>query len=212
MTIKVMYSGGARGADTMFGEILQQLDPSVTQYHIRAEGNTKLSPSLRKLGLEPLVCPVDKLDIARSELKSLLGITYGDTLGARLQLRNYYQVVKADSVFAVAEIVDSNSVKGGTNTAVQVGIKLNKRVYVLNLLDLRVYEYLHKNSEFILVDDLLDVVLGSRFAGVGSRTVENYNIQDKSTRKWIPSPGYIGPEKEAKVRSIVTYILRANLI
>lgn len=195
----VLYSGAAYGADSMFGELAHKYGVG-RQYHIRPIGNEKVTPNLVKLGIKPFVASKEILDKAREALHSLLGIRYQDTLAGNLQCRNYYQVVKSEGVFAVASInPDFVSVKGGTNTAVQVGIKLNKPVYVLDVQDLVWFEYSYEEKEFVQMDK--DPILPRRFTGVGTRDIQDYKVKDKVSGEWVSRPEYLGKDVENRVRA-----------
>lgn len=194
----VLYSGGAYGADTLFGEIAVKFGVG-TQFHIRPAGNEKLTPNLVKLGLKPYVASKEILDKAREALKDLLGISYSDTIAGNLQCRNYYQVIKSDSVFTVAKLnSDLKSVSDGTNTAVQVGIKLNKPVLVLNVEDLSWYCFNYNKGLFVACTD---PILTRKFTGIGTRDIQDYKVKDKVSGEWVSRPEYLGKDVENRVKA-----------
>jgi hypothetical protein len=210
------HSGGAYGGDT-FWDIIGREFGVTNHKHYRDTGNTSLSAQLKKAGVEAEVLTKEQMDTARIEVEKLLGEKYPDTIQGNLQVRNYYQVANADAVFAIAEItqvVDKDApknttditksvnsykhiVKGGTNTAVQLGIKLGKPVYVWDLATQSWYKW-DGNRWFEETDT---PTLTKNFAGIGSRDIESYNIQKEG--KWVPREQYKGPEVEAAAKQAI---------
>lgn len=187
----VLYSGGAYGADSLFGELFYKMKTG-KQLHIRPENNLTMAPTLRRKCIPAIPCPMDKLVEASQKLKELgVGNFNPNTISGALQCRNYYQVVKSDTVLAVASLnPDCTSVKGGTNTAVQVGIKLNKPVYVLNTDDLLWYSWNPNEQAFEKFFGVPPIT--RRFTGVGTRDIESYSVKDKVSGQWISRPEYLG--------------------
>jgi|GEM_PF-4143393 len=150
------HSGGAYGADTMWDIIGRRF--GVTDHrHYKDAGNANLSQQLRNNGVKAKILTEEQMDFARQKIKELLGVDYSikDTdsekqiLQKNLQVRNYYQVANADAVYAIAKINNDNkSVSGGTNTAVQLGIKLNKPVYVWDINTEQWYKFEGVNNSF----------------------------------------------------------------
>lgn len=204
------HSGGAYGGDTFWDQIGREFGVS-KHMHYRDAGNTNLSKQLRSSGVKATVLTKEQMDVARAELKRLFGKEYPDTVQGNLQVRNYYQVANADAVYAIAQLsgdakFNSGTVLGGTNTAVQLGIKLNKPTYVWDITSeqwLKYGQQLLKNGssvgEFIPTET---PTLTKNFAGVGSRDIENYNTQDKDGN-WTPRKEYVGSEKEAAAKQAI---------
>jgi len=218
------HSGGAYGGDTYWDMIGREF--GVTNHkHYRHAGNTSLSAQLKKAGVEAEVLTEEQMDTARTEVEKLLGEKYPDTIQGNLQVRNYYQVANADAVFAIAEItqvVDKDApknttditksvnsykhiVKGGTNTAVQLGIKLGKPVYVWDLATQSWYKW-DGNRWFEETDT---PTLTKNFAGIGSRDIESYNIQKEG--KWVPREQYKGSEVEAAAKQAIRDVYEKTL-
>ena len=208
------HSGGAYGGDTFWDIIGREF--GVTKHkHYRDAGNTSLSAQLRKAGVEAEVLTKDQMDKARTEVETLLGEKYPDTLQGNLQVRNYYQVANADAVYAVAEIVPSTKpeVFGGTNTAIQLGIKLGKPVYVF---DLGTKKWYTQDKSFLETGydetkhewnyngwmETSTPTLTKNFAGVGSRDIESYNVKN-AEGKWVPRPKYKGIEVEEAAKQAI---------
>lgn len=227
------HSGGAYGGDTYWDVIGREY--GVTKHkHYRDAGNTSLSAQLRKSGVQAEVLTKEQMDKARIEVERLLGKKYPDTTEGNLQVRNYYQVANSDAVFAIAEIemttdksnpnltdstkskysYFSNKVKGGTNTAVQLGIQLGKPVYVWDLKNQFWTQF--DGKDFVKIDT---PVLTKNFAGVGSRDIEDYAIpieKDSTGKvtKWGKTSDtgkYKGLEIEESVKQAIRDVYEKTL-
>jgi len=216
------HSGGAYGGDT-FWDIIGREFGVTNHKHYRDAGNTSLSAQLRRAGVEAEVLTKDQMDKARTEVETLLGEKYPDTLQGNLQVRNYYQVANADAVYAVAEIVPSTKpeVFGGTNTAIQLGIKLGKPVYVF---DLDTKKWYTQDKSFLETGydetkhewnyngwmETSTPTLTKNFAGVGSRDIESYNVKN-AEGKWVPRPKYKGIEVEEAAKQAIREVYENTL-
>ncbi len=206
------HSGGAYGGDT-FWDIIGRTFGFTNNKHYRDAGNISLSKQLRDKGIKAEVLSKEQMDKARTEVENLLGKKYPDTLQGNLQVRNYYQVANSDGVFAIAKLdtdkgFKSTSVLGGTNTAVQLGIKLNKPVYVWDIFSEKWYKFDTNLKQFEFTET---PVLTKNFAGVGSRDVENYQTKNKETGNWESRKEYIGKEKEEKAKQAIKDVYQKTL-
>jgi exodeoxyribonuclease-5 len=196
------HSGGAYGADTYFDIIGREF--GVTEHkHYREGKNTGLSQKLKNSKVEATVLTDEQMETARIEVERLLGKKFPNTVQGNLQVRNYYQVANSDAVFAVAPLdindkFNSTAVHGGTNTAVQLGIKLRKPVYVW---DTKTEKWNRWNGKYFELHK--PPILTKDFAGVGTRDIENYNTLDKSTNKWTPRQEYLGTKKEEAAKQAI---------
>lgn len=200
----VLYTGGAYGADTLFGVLADQYGVG-KQFHIRPIGNTKIHKTLVKLGYGPLVAPEDKLAFARDKIQELIGLKLTSNLGNNLKARNYFQVSNSESVLAVAKLKpDMKSVKGGTSVAVDLGIALNLPVYVLDVTTESWYMYDSIAKKFTPFSGVPP--LTRKFTGVGTRDIENYNIKDKVSGNWVSRKEFVGEEKAETLSSILRQV------
>jgi exodeoxyribonuclease-5 len=207
------HSGGAYGGDTFWDLIGREF--GVTNHmHYKDAGNANLSQKLRNAGVKATILTKEQMDKARLEVERLLGEKYPDTLQGNLQVRNYYQVANADAVFAIAEISPTTrpEVMGGTNTAVKLGIKMGKPVYVF---DLDTKKWYTQDTEFLKTGydstkhkwdyngwkEIETPTLTKNFAGVGSRDIESYNVQKEG--KWVPREQYKGKEIEEAAKQAI---------
>jgi hypothetical protein len=219
----INHSGGAYGGDTYWDLIGREF--GVTNHkHYKDAGNANLSQQLRNKGVKAEVLTEQQMNFARQKVKELLGIDYSikptDTekqiLQKNLQVRNFYQVYNADAVYAIAKINNDNkSVSGGTNTAIQLGIKLNKPVYVWDI-NSETWNKFELNLEDPLtgktVSEFYEVetpTLTKNFAGIGSRDIENYNVQKDG--KWQPREEYVGKAKEEKAKQAIRGVYQKTL-
>lgn len=198
LTDYINHSGGAYGGDTYWDIIGREFGVK-NHKHYRDIANTSLSKQLKERGIKAEVLSKNQMDKARVEISNLLGIKYKDDLRGNLQVRNYYQVANSDAVFAIAKLdSDKKGVNGGTNTAVQLAIRLNKPVYVWDINTEK--WYLYKNNNFIESDV---PILTPNFAGVGSRNIEDYNVLNKKTGKWESREEYVGKDKEESAKKAI---------
>jgi len=199
----VNHSGGAYGGDTAWDLVGRQFGV-IDHRHYRQADNTGLSARLKNKGVQATILTADQMEFARAEIKKLLGKDYPNTVEGNLQVRNFYQVSNADAVYAVAKLSsNAKEVKGGTNTAVQIGVKLSKPVYVWDIVTEQWYSWQKWGAkeglpEFEGFAPTDTPTLTKNFAGVGSRDIENYNTLDKKTNTWVPRKEYVGKEKADK--------------
>lgn len=180
----VNHSGGAYGGDTFWDIIGRQF--GVKEHRHYKEKGGKVSQTLANIGVQTTPLTEEQMKFAEEQINTLFGEEFLKKWTKKeekdLQIRNYYQVANADAVFAVAELnKDGNGVKGGTNTAVQLGIKLNKPTYVWDLKTNSWYAYEVAEEDKDGVSYKLFVpsdtpTLTKNFAGVGSRDIEIYSV------------------------------------
>lgn len=186
----VMNSGGAYGADTAWDYYARKAGVKQIN-HYRDQGNQTLSSSLNRKGIKAAVLSKEEMDSARDKIFELLGKRYDNTIQGNLQVRNFYQVSSSDGVFAIASMNSAkNGVSGGTNTAVQLGISLNKPTHVFDLNSEKWYKY---NPESKMFEEESTPVLTKKFAGVGTRDIQKYKVYKDG--KWVEREQYVGDDK-----------------
>jgi alkylated DNA repair dioxygenase AlkB len=194
------HSGGAYGGDT-FWDIIGREFGVINHKHYKDAKNKSVSKKLKDAGVESTVLTKEQMDIARDEVERLTGKRYGDNLMGNLQVRNYYQVVNSDGIFAIATLskdLMNAAVTGGTNTAVQLAQKMNKPVFVWDTTTKQWYKA--ENNKWVKTDT---PILTKNFAGVGSRNIESYNVKNKDTDKWEPRKEYLGSEIENAAKEAI---------
>lgn len=207
----INHSGGAYGGDTFWDLIGREF--GVTNHkHYRNSDNVVLSQKLKNKGVKAEILTKKQMDFARNELEKLIGKKYPDTLQGNLQVRNYYQVINSDAIYAIAKLNNNaTGVAGGTNTAIQLGVKLNKPVYVWDIDSENWWISVNNDDgNFLGFTPYIDEnnspetpVLAKNFAGIGSRDIENYNILNKETGKWESRKEYVGINKENKAKQAI---------
>lgn len=182
-----MNSGGAYGGDTYWDVIGRQFGLTNIN-HFRPADNQRLSKTLRDRNVKPFSITHEQSNYAREQIKRLTGMDLPYDVGGELLARNFYQVDKSDGVFAIANITSSyKAVQGGTNMAVQVGIKQGKPVHVYDLNTESWYQYNQSTGRFEVEDT---PVLTKSFAGVGTRNIQNYKVNKNG--QWVDREGYVG--------------------
>ena len=193
-----MNSGGAYGGDTYWDVIGRQFGLTKIN-HFRPAENQRLSKTLMDRNVKPFSITHEQSNYAREQIKQLTGRDLPYNVGGELLARNFYQVDKSDGVFAVANITRSQkAVEGGTDMAVQVGIKQGKPVHVYDLNTERWYQYNQSTGRFEVEDT---PVLTKSFAGVGTRNIQNYKVNKNG--QWVDREGYVGYDKALKAANAI---------
>ncbi len=193
-----MNSGGAYGGDTYWDVIGRSFGLTKIN-HFRPIDNQNMSKTLRDGNVKPFSITHEQSNYAREQIKQLTGRELPYTLAGELLARNFYQVDKSDGVFAVANITSSQKdVEGGTNMAVQVGIKQGKPVHVYDLNTESWYQYNQSTGRFEVEDT---PVLTKSFAGVGTRNIQNYKVNKNG--QWVDREGYVGDDKALKAANAI---------
>lgn len=193
-----MNSGGAYGGDTYWDVIGRQFGLTKIN-HFRPADNQRLSKTLRDRNVKPFSITHEQSNYAREQIKQLTGRELPYDIGGELLARDFYQVDKSDGVFAIANITSSQiAVEGGTNMAVQVGIKQGKPVHVYDLNTENWYQYNQSTGRFEVEDT---PVLTKSFAGVGTRNIQNYKVNKNG--QWVDREGYVGYDKALKAANAI---------
>ena len=193
-----MNSGGAYGGDTYWDVIGRQFGLTNIN-HFRPADNQRLSKTLRDRNVKPFSITHEQSNYAREQIKQLTGRELPYDVGGELLARDFYQVDKSDGVFAIANITSSQrAVEGGTNMAVQVGIKQGKPVHVYDLNTESWYQYNQSTGRFEVEDT---PVLTKSFAGVGTRNIQNYKVNKNG--QWVDREGYVGYDKALKAANAI---------
>lgn len=172
-----LYSGGAVGADTKWGEIASKYNIGKIR-HYRPETLDVLTPEQMQEVETAYVAAANKL--GRKILDS-------NTLAGKLVRRDYLQAKAADSIFAIGHILrpgEKNSkgytvrstipsVDGGTGYAVQMAIDLHKPVHVYDQVYDQWYRFDYNDNTFVAEDI---PTLTPKFAGIGTREITDKGI------------------------------------
>jgi hypothetical protein len=123
-----LYSGGLKGAETVFGETAEI--HSVKEVVFTFEGH-KLSreKNVRVLSREEL----ERGDISMELASKMLNRTYYETEKIRKVLQTIFHMVNSGyQVFVIGSIQEDGSVKGGTGWAVQLAKMFNRPLHVFD--------------------------------------------------------------------------------
>lgn len=191
-----LHSGGAYGADTDW-DIVGRKYGIKSVKHYRDGGNRKLSKRLGNQNTKVTVLTKEQMQHARDKLKKLLGLTLENTLADNLTARNYYQVINADNILAIAPLLDNKKdVKGGTSTAIRLGKRLAKPTYVWDTNTQKWYRYNPQTKKF---EETNTPKITKNFAGVGTRDIEYYDKAGKG----LGNPDYFGDDvREKAIKAI----------
>ena len=193
-----MNSGGAYGGDT-YWDVIGRSFGLTNINHFRPIDNQNMSRTLMDNNVKPFPVKHEQSNYAREQIKRLTGRELHQDLAGELLARDFYQVDKSDGVFAIANITSSQkSVEGGTNMAVQIGIKQGKPVHVYDLNTESWYQYNQSTGRFEVEDT---PVLTKSFAGVGTRNIQNYKVNKNG--QWVDREGYVGYDKALKAANAI---------
>lgn len=121
------FSGGAEGADTLFGVLAEAAGHNVVHYHFRPnkakQKNVKVLSEFHLIQSDPYLIDANKYIKRKFPTRSL------DV--DNLLRRNYYQIEASQRIYAATTIGDNGIPLGGTAWAVMMGIlKGINEVYV----------------------------------------------------------------------------------
>ena len=213
-----MYSGGAVGADTVWGNIAKSFGMETIHFYGEGfktpRGNTELSRTQLQEARQAVAQAAKRrgynMPAGREDKQ-------GNRRTESLILRNYFQVKGADSVFAIGEIdPDNRNVKGDTGWAVAMAMDMGKPVHV----------YDHRRNSWLTAKDGRFVrentpYLTPHFAGIGSRATTPQDIQAikdvfARTKQWSeafnPADIYndLNVPNQFRNKSLMTQYLKEN--
>jgi len=212
----ILYSGGAYGADTAFGVygVRYGITPD-RQFHYRPNGNTNITKQLKDVGITPIILnDIEMEECYKFMHKCIDGKVPKKivrSFGKDLCARNYYQVKNAQSIYAVVELTsDFKSVQGGTRYAVEYAKSLNKLIYVFDYRYEAWYVWVNEKEGFSLYQDGTPILF-EKFAGIGSRKIQQYQIKDKNTNNWVNNPDYVGDHSKNVSLNAIKELFEKNM-
>lgn len=166
----INYSGAAKGSDEYWEKIAKE-------YGVGKQVNYRPS-TLKRLTQEQL----DEVEQAYSKAVKQMGRRKlsKSSYGGKLVRRDYLQAKAADAIYAISTIIPPKGkdkkgytnntnielVEGGTGYAVQMGINLNKQVYVFDQLKNMWFSWDYHTNSF---EKCNTPKLTKKFAGIGTR-------------------------------------------
>lgn len=124
----ILFSGGATGAESCFGELAEKygIDEVNFSFEGRETGRTR---GIRKLNHEELKMG----DVSMTYISGLMHRTYPNTTTLRKVLQTiWYQINHSQEIFVVGTILEDNTVKGGTGWGAEFAKLCNKTLYVFD--------------------------------------------------------------------------------
>ncbi len=156
----INHSGGAKGSDSVWGELGEEFGVKSNHYYVEGNKTPKGNVAISKQ--EAL-----KADKALKKANESLGRTFptSNDYVNNLLRRNFNQVDNADAVYAITEI-KGNKPQGGTGWAVQMAVDMGKPVFVYSQEKGQWMSL--TNGKWAATDT---PVLTNNFAGIGTREI-----------------------------------------
>lgn len=206
MTTITLISGGALGADSVWSYIAEK--HGIKTIHLIGSGLSRPTGGIDDNRIREQRSGINQAITYEQTAEAIKGLIANNviisgrpakeyfrgelTTAQKLHARNYWQVEKGQQVLAVCNLANGMPT-GGTATAVNLAIKLNKPTYVLNTQDQEWYEY--NGTKFIPCDT---PKLKIKNTCIGSRSLVKYKVCKYG--KWVYAP-YVGETIENKLRA-----------
>lgn len=177
----VCYSGGAAGADRLFGLWAAANDHE--EIHLSFATHKYHVPDWTVLELPQSILSdrsvQDKLLQANKKLNRKVPAT--GTYVYNLLARNAFQVIVTERVYALAKIIAPDQIDGGTAWATQMFIDSceNPEIYVYNILDNKPYIYDTTTKEYKEVSTV--PTPHGKWTGIGSRSATKIDMDSFAT-------------------------------
>ena len=157
----ILYSGGAIGAETCFGEFAEKY--GIDEVNFSFEGHeTGHTRGIRVLNHEEL----KQGDVSLTYVSALMHRTYPNTTFLRKVLQTiWYQINSSQEIFVIGTILEDNTVKGGTGWGAEFAKLCNKTLFVFDQEKNQWYKWNRTNW----VEHPDPVITNIHFAGTGTR-------------------------------------------
>lgn len=166
--MNVCYSGGAIGADSIWGKIATKFNHTVIHYSF-GKHNSKCD-SLNRLLPEQLR-EADPYLFKATRMTERMFPCGNDYVNSLLR-RNYWQIKESDSLYAVSSIINGK-VSGGTAWAVAMFIQNRTGpCYVFDQKRNAWFIYDRNKKQWIRMNELPPVPSG-KWTGIGTRDINN---------------------------------------
>jgi hypothetical protein len=157
----ILYSGGAIGAETCFGEFAEKygIDEVNFSFEGKETGHTR---GIRVLNHEEL----KQGDVSLTYVSALMHRPYPNTTFLRKVLQTiWYQINSSQEIFVIGTILEDNTVKGGTGWGAEFAKLCNKTLFVFDQEKNLWYKWNRTNW----VEHPDPVITNIHFAGTGTR-------------------------------------------
>jgi hypothetical protein len=166
----VCYSGGAAGADRLFGLWASVNGQDEIHFSFKQHKYHVLESTVLELPQSILsdISVQEKLKKANKSLKRK--VPQVGSYVYNLLARNAFQVIITDRVYCLAKIIAPDQIDGGTAWATQMYIDAcdEPELYVYNILDNKPYMYDISTKTFIQVESVPKP--HGKWTGIGSRS------------------------------------------
>ena len=166
----ICYSGGASGSDLLFE--LESIKHNIKVVAFSFDGHTTKSENRYILSKNQLKEGFEHIKIANERLGR--NIKNAQPYVINLISRDWFQVKKSDTIFAIGILQTENIVLGGTGWAVQLAIDNHKSVYLFeqNVNQWHYFDY--ESNAFEIYEGIPK--LTEKFAGIGTRNINDNGI------------------------------------
>lgn len=169
--MKTCYSGGASGSDTIFElEAIKRgfkvVAFSFDGHNTKSKNTFILSPNQLREGFEHIKIANKRLHRNINNISSYV---------RNLISRDWFQVKNSDTIFAIGNMQNEDSVRGGTGYAVACAIDEKKPIYFFEQNDNQWYYYDYESERFEIYESIPK--LTENFAGIGTRNINDNGIK-----------------------------------
>ena len=168
----ILYSGGAGGAEAEFGANAERL--GIDEVNFSFEGHNHVRDrGLRILNHEELLSG----DISLAYVSKLMNRRYSEGPAFRKVLQTiWHQINNGQEVFVIGEILEDNTVKGGTGWGAEFAKLCNKPLHVFD--QIRASWYTWSGAEWIAAEGTDEPIIQHiHFTGTGSRHLSEAGVQ-----------------------------------
>lgn len=157
-----LYSGGHSGAETFFGECAEKFGVNEVTYSF--EGHCiKREKNVAFLTDEQL----RRGDVSMEIVSAHMHRTYTNSMAMRRVFQSFFHMINnGQQIFAVGQVMDDNTVKGGTGWGVELGKFFNRDVHVYDTQKKCWLTWRH--SEWLME---IPTVIEKTFVGTGTRNL-----------------------------------------
>lgn len=173
-----MFSGGAKGADRLFGLWAKKNNFNVIHFSYPKHRHHVLQEEIFEIDLDLLNSSNVKLALKQANKKLGRSVPPEFKDSYKLLARNYFQILSTERVYAIADLESPSIVEGGTSWAIQMYIDSTEtpEIYVYSMREKVAYSYDTSTKEFVQTDNI--PFPNGNWTGIGSRNATQDDIDD----------------------------------